>query len=114
MNIALSAVVCLALLACVASAIAVRSAWHCSQSAKKLRSTASTLAELAEIRDYMGKLDQWAKRINSREAMRDSRARQAEEHSTPSSTPASSNESKDELRRRARLIAGQPANHGEH
>jgi hypothetical protein len=67
------------------------------------------LAELAEIRDYMGKVDAWAKRINSRETMRERRAAERDE----SSTLAFSGSPKDELRRRAGLVAGKPARHRE-
>lgn len=70
----------------------------------------SLQGELNEIRDYMGKLDQWAKRINQRETMRDRRARELGESSTPVSGASNS---KDELRRRAGLVAGKPARHGE-
>ncbi|HEY3498637.1 MAG TPA: hypothetical protein VGK73_28295 [Polyangiaceae bacterium] len=98
-----------AIVATLSCVLAVWSAFRASAEAKKLRSTTSTLAELAEIRDYMGKLDAWAKRINARETMRERRAAERAE----SSTLAFSGNSKDELRRRAGLVAGQPARHRE-
>ena len=93
----------------VACAVSVTAAWSAYRSAKKVRSTISMQGELHEIRDYMGKLDQWAKRINSRETMTARRAAERGE----SSTPVSSVSDKDELRRRAGLRAGHPARHRE-
>ncbi|HEY3496422.1 MAG TPA: hypothetical protein VGK73_17100 [Polyangiaceae bacterium] len=94
---------------CVASVVSVIAAWSASRSAKKLRSTISMQGELHEMRDYLAKLDAWAKRINSRETMKARRAAEREE----SSTPVSSVSDKDELRRRAGLRAGEPARHRE-
>ncbi|HEY3498616.1 MAG TPA: hypothetical protein VGK73_28190 [Polyangiaceae bacterium] len=99
-----------AIVATLSCVLAVWSAFRASAEAKKLRSTTSTLAELAEIRDYMGKVDAWAKRINARETMRERRAAEREESSTLVSGAANS---KDELRRRAGLVAGRPARHRE-
>lgn len=99
-----------AIVSIAASAIAVWAASRASSAATKLRSTSSTLAELAEIRDYMGKVDAWAKRINARETMRERRAAERDESSTLVSSASST---KDELRRRAGLVAGQPARHRE-
>ena len=98
-----------AIIATVSCVLAARYASSASKSATKLHSTASTLAELIEIRDYMAKLDRWAKLINSRDAMTEHRAREREE----ASEHGSQTNSKDELRRRAGLIAGQPPRHRE-
>lgn len=91
----------------IACAVAVFSSFRALSAAKKVRSMTSLQGELVEIRDYLAKLDAWAKRINSRETMRDRRAAERSE----SSTPVSGASSKDELRRRAGLVAGQPARH---
>lgn len=104
------AVAALTAITLIACAVAVFSTSRALSAAKKLRSMSSLHAELVEIRDYMSKLDAWAKRINSRDAMRDRRAAQRDE----SSTLVSSGNDKDELRRRAGLVAGKPARHGEH
>ncbi len=96
---------------CVAScASSAYFAWRASTAAKKLRSMISMQGELNEIRDYMGKLDAWAKRINQREVMRERRANESAESSTPASIHGIND--KDELRRRAGLVAGKPARHG--
>lgn len=109
MDLVLYAVVCLALIAgffCVASAVFSSRA---SQAATKLRSTISMQDELNEIRDYMAKMDRWAKRINAREVMTERRAAAGD---APKRSLASvSIGDKDELRRRAGLVAGQPARH---
>jgi hypothetical protein len=92
---------------CATSVCAALVAWS---AAKKLRSMNSMQGELREIREYVEKLDHWAKRINARETMRERRAAERVE----SSTPVSSNVTdKDELRRRAGLVAGKPARHRE-
>lgn len=112
MSFALSAVVCLALVTgffCVASAVF---SLRASRAARNLRSMISLQGELAEIRDYMGKMDRWAKRINAREVMQEQRD-PATGQRKPSSGHVSSIGDKDELRRRAGLVAGQPARHHE-
>jgi hypothetical protein len=96
----------------IACAVAVFSSFRALSAAKKLRSTTWLHGELVEIRDYLSKLDAWAKRINQREVMRDRRASANEPEE--SSTPATGPQNKDELRRRAGLVAGQPARHREH
>lgn len=101
-----SAVICAA--ACV---LAVWSSWRASIAAKKLRSMTSLQSELLEIRDYMAKLDAWAKRINARESTRARRESERGESSTHASTVNGAD--KNELRRRAGLVAGKPARHGE-
>jgi hypothetical protein len=111
--LALFAASCFALLgavaACVLSAVFARRA---SKAASSLRSMTSMHAELLEIRDYLGKLDRWAKRINAREVMNERRDAEPTSvgRSRLSSTPASS---KDELRRIAGITAGRPAPHRE-
>ena len=109
-----SVVLALTVVTLIASAAAVFSSYRASSAAKKVRSMISLQGELVEIRDYLSKLDAWAKRINQRDTMRDRRA-SAKEHDE-SSTPASGSSPtaiKDELRRRAGLVAGQPARHRE-
>jgi hypothetical protein len=93
---------------CATTVCAALVAWS---AAKKLRSTTSMQGELREIREYVEKLDHWAKRINARETMRERRAAERVESSTPVST--SNVTDKDELRRRAGLVAGKPARHRE-
>ena len=102
----------LSLIACAAAAFF---SYRASSAARKLRSTTWLQGELVEIRDYLSKLDAWAKRINQREVMRERRAsaNEPEESSTPATGPQSA-ANKDELRRRAGLVAGQPARHREH
>lgn len=109
-----SVVLALTVVTLIACAVAVFSSYRASSAAKKVRSTISLQGELVEIRDYLSKLDAWAKRINQRDTMRDRRAsaREHEESSTPVSG-SSNGTSKDELRRRAGLVAGQPARHRE-
>lgn len=69
----------------------------------------SLQGELIEIRDYMGKLDAWSKRINSRLAVQNSRDATAPR----SSAPVAGESLKDELRRKAGLLPGKPAPHRE-
>lgn len=85
--------------------------WRACTAARKVRSTTSMQGELHEIRDYMGKIDAWAKRINARETMRERRESEPAASSTRASIRSVSD--KDELRRRAGLVAGKPARHGE-
>jgi hypothetical protein len=102
-----------AMIACVISVFA------CSRTlraAAKLHSMTSMRGELIEIRDYVSKLDAWAKRINSREVMRERREEERSNGATPtrSSRRASGAEiSKDELRRIAGIVPGRPAPHKE-
>lgn len=96
----------ISLIACVLAAFFSYRAWR---EARKVRSMTSLQGELVEIRDYLSKVDAWAKRISQRDTMRDRRAAERE----GSSTPVSSVSDKDELRRRAGLVAGQPARHRE-
>ena len=84
-------------------------AWRAFTAAKKLRSMTSLAAELIEIRDYMARIETWAKKIQMRETTRERRQRE----SAASLTPVSTLSDKDELRRRAGLVAGQPARHRE-
>jgi len=109
---AVYAVLCLALLAGVFCALSALFMSRSLQAAHRMRSTASTLAELSEIRDYMGKIDAWAKRINAREANTESRARRADGTLLPkSSGDVSTLTDKDEIRRRIGLVAGRVAQH---
>jgi hypothetical protein len=113
MTIAVYAAACLAIFAALSCAAAAWFAWKASRTASNLHSMTSLLGELHEIRDYMGKIDAWAKRINAREVMQE-RGRKSDGTSRskneqlPLSDPVSI---KDELRRRAGLIAGQAARH---
>lgn len=97
-----------ALLALVSCAAAALFAWKASRAASNLRSMTSLQGELVEIRDYLAKLDRWAKRINARESMTEIRARPGNERNVSSQRAS---DSKDELRRRAGLTAGIPARH---
>lgn len=65
------------------------------------RLTPSRLAELAAVNDAIQKGNDLLKRVNSREVMR---ARRTNGDHDP-------NETKDDLRRRAGLVAGRPAPH---
>lgn len=97
----------LALLACVTAAFFASKA---SRVASSLRSMNSLQGELIEIRDHLDKVNRWAKRLNARETMTEHRAT----HGRPpkqSSIDVSGVTDKDELRRRAGLVAGQPARH---
>lgn len=76
---------------------------------KSERLTPSKLAELADVRDAIEKGLALLKRINSREVMRERNRIGANEDAAPSD-PASL---KAYLRRKAGLIAGQPARHSE-
>ena len=112
MPIALSAAECLALLGALFCAASAYFWWRASREVTKVRSTISMQGELAEIRDYMAKMDRWAKRINAREVMQEHRDPDSGQRK-PSSARVSSIGDKDELRRRAGLVAGQPARHHE-
>jgi uncharacterized protein (DUF934 family) len=105
-----AALTALTLIACAAAAFF---SYRASSAARKLRSMTSLQGELVEIRDYLSKVDAWMKRNHQREVMRDRRASANEqnESSKAASGPAETN--KDELRRRAGLVAGQPARHRE-
>jgi hypothetical protein len=109
------AVIVLASVAMIACALSVFAAWRASSSASKLRSMTSLLAELHEIRDYVAKLDRWAKRINAREVMSERRGDGTFNGEKPTASSkrvsTSAAESKDELRRRAGIVAGRPAPH---
>jgi hypothetical protein len=76
--------------------------------ATNVRSISSWNAELQEMRDAFNKILALVKRINSREVMAERRGR----GDRPTDAP-SAQVSKDELRRRVGLIAGQPASHNE-
>lgn len=114
MMLAPSVVLALTAISLIACAAAAFFSYRASSAARKLRSMTSMQGELVEIRDYLSKLDAWAKRINQREVMRDRRAsaKEPDESSTRATGPAGS-ANKDELRRRAGLVAGQPARHRE-
>jgi Flp pilus assembly protein TadB len=102
-----------ALVAAISCVLAAVFAWRASNSAKKLRSMISLQGELAEIRDYMAKIDAWCKRINSRETMTARRSAEASEREPQRSLRLASSNDKDELRRRAGLVAGKPVRHRE-
>jgi hypothetical protein len=108
-------VIAAASVAMIACALSVFAAWRASSLASSLRSTTSLLAELHEIRDYVAKLDKWAKRINAREVMSERRGDGTFNGVRPTGSSKraslSAVESKDELRRRAGIIAGRPAPH---
>lgn len=94
----------------IACALAAFFSYRSSVAAKKVRSMTSLQGELVEIRDYLAKVDAWSKRLNARETMRERRAAERDESSTLASSGPNT---KDELRRRAGLVAGQPARHRE-
>jgi len=95
-------------LAAVASATCVGYCWSVFQTVKSQPSLSSLRAELLETRDYMAKIDRWAKRINARDVMQDRRAAAGGNQELPLDAPATS---KDALRVRAGLVAGRPAPH---
>ena len=109
-NAATAAVIC-AVIASAACAISALASWFAWKWAKTVRSTISMQGELAEIRDYLQKMDRWAKRINAREVMAERRAEASEPAQKRSLRAVSGVTEKDELRRRAGLVAGQPARH---
>jgi hypothetical protein len=102
-----------ALVATIACAISVFATWLTSRAAAKVRSMISLQGELIEIRDYVGKLDRWAKRINAREVMHERRGVENSSNASSHSRTGSVSETKDELRRRAGIVAGRPAPHHE-
>jgi hypothetical protein len=108
-------VIAAATVATIACALSVFAAWRASQWASALRSMISLRAELLEMRDYVGKVDAWAKRINAREVMSERRDAAKSNGARPTaSSPrafSSAAESKDELRKRAGIVAGKPAPH---
>ena len=76
----------------------------------------SMRAELIEIHDYVSKLDRWAKRINAREVMqerRDAERTNGQQPSKSSRARFGSAVTKDDLRRRAGIVAGRPVQHSE-
>lgn len=95
-------------LVAVISACCAVVCWRKSlRAARGVRSVISTLEELHEIRDYMAKLDQWSKRINSRLAM-------SERHASGEFAPrAAAAMTKDDLRRAAGIVPGRPVPHRE-
>lgn len=93
--------------ACFAAVYSKKSA----QVAAALRSATSMQGELHEMRDYLGKIEQWSKRINARLAMQERRESSAS--STSSSTNLAGLTDKAELRRRLGLVPGKPAPHRE-
>lgn len=97
----------LALLACVMAAFFASKA---SRAASNLRSMNSLHGEILEIRDHLDRVNRWAKRINTRESMSEYRATHGKQPK-PSSVDVSGITDKDELRRRAGLVAGSPARH---
>lgn len=109
-----SVVVASTVVTLIACALAAFFSYRASSAAKKVRSMIWLQGELGEIRDYLSKVDAWMKRISQREVMRDRRAsaNERDESSSTVSGPEKST-SKDELRRRAGLVAGQPARHRE-
>lgn len=101
-----------ALLAMIACAATVFAWWRTSALASQVRGTISLQGELIEIRDYVAKIDAWAKRINAREIMaerRDPTTGQA----TSVRNASDAGDLKNELRRRAGLLPGRPAPHRE-
>jgi len=95
-----------AMIACVLSVFAW---WRSSVAASQLRSMRSLQGELNEIRDYLGKIDAWAKRINARDVMnerRESSAPQPRARTAPGAPP-----DKEELRRIAGILPGHPVQH---
>lgn len=106
--IALSVAVGSALLALGACALSAFYALRASRAASALRSMSSLQDELIEIRDHLVKVDRWAKRIHQRDVMTERRA--SEREPGKSSQLAFTND-KDELRRRAGLLAGHAARH---
>lgn len=115
---ALYAAVLAALLAVIACALSAFFWSRTSALASQVRSMRSMQGELIEIRDYVSKIDAWAKRINMREVMRERHADgkyngltrpQSSARATSSAIPLT----KDELRARAGIIPGRAAPHTE-
>lgn len=78
-----------------------------SQIEQAERLTPSKLAELADVRDAIGKGNALLKRINSRETMRDRHAQAQAVQAVDMPID------KAELRRRAGIVAGKPVQHSE-
>lgn len=112
MPYALYVAIAAAAVAMIACALSVFAWSRIFDQVSRLRSMTLLQGELLEIRDYVAKLDAWAKRINMREVMRERHdAGIYSGKRAPSSLPATS--SKDELRRRVGLVAGHAAPHQE-
>jgi len=97
---------------CLLSAgVSVTAAVACFRTLRKAStgpSMTSLLSEIHEMRDYVTKLDGWSRRVNQRLTMRERRETQNGQAEAPASSASST---KDELRRRAGLVAGKPAPH---
>ena len=106
-----------ALVALIACAICVSTCWRASRSARKVRSMISLQGELLEIRDYLGKIDAWAKRINAREAIAMKREPSSSSSGSNSTSSHDDPEPRDPLarkewlRRRAGIIPGRVVKH---
>lgn len=81
--------------------------------AERLRSTSSVLGEIHELRDYVSKIDAWAKRINAREIMNERRNPTTGQRAPniAAGLPTDPFELKRELRRRAGIVPGQAPRH---
>lgn len=99
----------LAVMCCVFCAFAW---WKVSGMVTKLRSMSSALAELAEIRDYLTKIDAWSKRLNSRLVMQE-RNRQPAKESAADEPELDLQHTTDKrvLRRALGIVPGRPLPH---
>jgi hypothetical protein len=114
MSLATSAAMVLTAISAVFCVLSAFFAWRALTAASRLRSMISMQGELAEIRDYMAKIDRWAKRINARDVMQENRDPETGKRTASqrgSSISVSGIHDKDELRRRAGLVAGQSPRH---
>jgi outer membrane murein-binding lipoprotein Lpp len=105
------------IVAALAAAGSVFACWWTLRAVAKISSTSSMLGELHEIRDYLSKIDAWSKRINARlvmEERRDTGTAPADiQRARSAALPLEPAALKAELRRRAGIVAGQPAAHRE-
>jgi hypothetical protein len=112
-SIALYVAITAAVVATTACVLSVLSYLRTLRQVTKLRSIASMQGELLEIRDYLLKVDNWAKRINLREVMRERKEDGRINAQGRVTSSARASISKDDLRKQAGIIAGRPAPHRE-
>jgi hypothetical protein len=86
--------------------------WRHSKTVMTRHSTTSLRVELDAMHDAIGKHSDLLKRINLRSVMAERRANGAGPESGSESSAGTALSHKDQLRRRAGIVAGKPAPHG--
>lgn len=105
------AALCLSLGLTVLSALCAVATWRHSKAAMKRHSTTSVRVELDAMHDAIEKHSLLLKRVNARSVMAERRAANGHDASGSESSDVAGLSHKDQLRKRAGLIAGKPANH---